>query len=80
MAKPAVIPLGCWPARMTAEMAAGYVGETSAEAFLSRVGTEYPAPVIDEGYGKGRRRLWMRWHIDEMIGNFDPGEQIPEPF
>jgi hypothetical protein len=29
MTKPSIVPPGCWPRRMTAEVAAGYCGEPS---------------------------------------------------
>jgi hypothetical protein len=48
---------------MGAELAAGYVGERSVEAFLSRVGNEYPNPRIAEG----ERRLWLRDDLDRAI-------------
>jgi hypothetical protein len=63
MSRPANIPAGSWPRRMGADLAAGYVGESSVEAFLSRVGSEYPAPRIAEG----RRRLWLRDDLDAVI-------------
>ncbi|RAH99216.1 hypothetical protein DLJ53_21975 [Acuticoccus sediminis] len=50
---------------MGSAMAAGYVGEVSVEAFLSRVGSEYPGPVVAEG----RRRLWLKRDLDHAIGN-----------
>ena len=58
-----IIPAGSWPRRMPAELAAGYVGEQSVEAFISRVGTEYPHPRVAEG----RRRLWLRDDLDNAI-------------
>ena len=48
---------------MSAEMAAGYCGEPTAEAFLKRVGTEYPQPRIKEG----RRKLWLRDDLDRAM-------------
>jgi hypothetical protein len=48
---------------MGAGLAAGYVGESSVEAFLNRVGREYPRPRIVEG----RRRLWLRDDLDAAI-------------
>jgi hypothetical protein len=48
---------------MSAEMAAAYCGETSVEAFIKRVGTEYPEPRISDG----RRRLWLRDDLDQAI-------------
>lgn len=61
---PAVIPIGAWPARMNAALAAGYCGEPSAEAFRSRVGKEYPPPRVNDG----RRQLWLRDDLDRAIG------------
>jgi hypothetical protein len=48
---------------MSAQLAAAYCGESSVEAFMSRVGTEYPKPRISEG----RRRLWLRDDLDRAI-------------
>jgi hypothetical protein len=59
----AVIPVGSWPRRMGADLAAGYCGETSVEAFLARVGRDYPQPRVAEG----RRRLWLRDDLDAAI-------------
>lgn len=61
--RPATIPAGAWPARMSPDVAAGYCGEPSVESFLRRVGTEYPAPVVD----RGRRKLWLKEHLDRAI-------------
>lgn len=61
--RPALIPNGAWPRRMRAELAAGYCGEPTAEAFIARVGREYPQPRINEG----RRRLWLRDDLDQAI-------------
>jgi hypothetical protein len=63
MTRPAAIPCGSWPRRMCAAMAAGYCGEASVDAFMSRVGREYPQPRIAEG----RRRLWLRDDLDRAI-------------
>jgi hypothetical protein len=63
MSRPAVIPSGAWPRRMCAELAAGYCGEPTAEAFLSRVGKEYPIPRVHDG----RRQLWLRDDLDQAI-------------
>lgn len=49
---------------MNAAMAAGYVGEASAEAFRRRVGTEYPKPRVNQG----RRQLWLIDDLDRAIG------------
>jgi hypothetical protein len=51
-------------------MAAGYCGETTVEAFLKRVGMEYPRPRVSEG----RRRLWLRDDLDAAIL---PSELVP---
>ena len=61
--RPALIPNGAWPRRMGAELAAGYCGEPTAEAFIARVGREYPQPRVSEG----RRRLWLRDDLDRAI-------------
>ena len=63
MSRPAIVPLGSWPRRMSAELAAGYCGEPSVDAFLGRVGREYPQPRVNEG----RRRLWLRDDLDQAI-------------
>ena len=63
MTRPAVIPPGSWPRRMGAELAAGYCGESTVEAFIKRVGRDYPQPRITEG----RRRLWLRDDLDQAI-------------
>jgi hypothetical protein len=48
---------------MCAELAAGYCGEPTVGAFMSRVGTEYPLPRVKEG----RRQLWLRIDLDRAI-------------
>jgi hypothetical protein len=48
---------------MGADLAAGYCGEPSVEAFLKRVGREYPQPRVNDG----RRRLWLRDDLDMAI-------------
>jgi hypothetical protein len=63
MSRPVIYPLGCWPRRMCAELAAGYCGETSVEAFMKRVGDEYPQPRVNDG----RRKLWLRDDLDQAI-------------
>jgi hypothetical protein len=62
-ARPSMIPPGSWPARMSAELAAGYCGEPTVEAFMQRVGSEYPRPRVKEG----RRQLWLRADLDMAI-------------
>jgi hypothetical protein len=63
MNSPSFIPTGSWPRRMGAELAAAYCGESSVDAFIKRVGSEYPPPRISEG----RRRLWLRDDLDAAI-------------
>jgi hypothetical protein len=63
MTRRALIPTGSWPRRMSAELAAGYCGESSVEAFVKRVGSEYPHPRINDG----RRKLWLRDDLDQAI-------------
>ena len=60
---PASIPLGAWPRRMCAAYAAAYCGELTVEAFLERVGRDYPPPRIKDG----RRQLWLRDDLDAAI-------------
>ena len=48
---------------MSAAYAAGYCGELSVEAFLKKVGTEYPLPRVQDG----RRQLWLRDDLDRAI-------------
>jgi hypothetical protein len=48
---------------MSAPVAAGYCGEDSVEAFMKRVGTEYPRPRVNDG----RRKLWLRDDLDQAI-------------
>jgi hypothetical protein len=48
---------------MNAELAAAYCGEPTADAFIKRVGKEYPNPRICEG----RRRLWLKDDLDAAI-------------
>jgi hypothetical protein len=56
---------------MRAEIAAGYCGEPTVEAFLKRVGSEYPQPRIKEG----RRMLWLRDDLDRAIApDIVPGD------
>jgi hypothetical protein len=50
MTRPIVL-VGCWPRRMSAELAAAYCGEHSVQAFICRVGREYPQPRVREGNG-----------------------------
>jgi hypothetical protein len=61
--RPASIPNGAWPRRMRADLAAGYCGEKTIEAFLRRVGRDYPLPRVKEG----RRQLWLIDDLDRAI-------------
>jgi hypothetical protein len=63
MSRAPVIPCGCWPRRMSADLAASYCGEPSVEAFMRRVGKDYPQPRVQEG----RRQLWLRDDLDRAI-------------
>jgi hypothetical protein len=63
MTRPSIIPSGSWPRRMPVELAAGYCGEPTVEAFMKRVGREYPHPRINDG----RRKLWLRDDLDQAI-------------
>jgi hypothetical protein len=63
MSRPSIIPAGSWPRRMSAAVAAGYCGEDSVEAFMKRVGIEYPRPRVNDG----RRKLWLRDDLDQAI-------------
>jgi hypothetical protein len=63
MSRPSIIPAGSWPRRMSAAVAAGYCGEESVEAFMKRVGPEYPQPRVNDG----RRKLWLRDDLDQAI-------------
>jgi hypothetical protein len=62
-ARPASIPNGAWPRRMPADLAARYCGEKTIEAFLRRVGKDYPLPRVKEG----RRQLWLIDDLDRAI-------------
>jgi hypothetical protein len=48
---------------MSAAVAAGYCREDSVEAFMKRVGSEYPQPRVNDG----RRKLWLRDDLDQAI-------------
>jgi hypothetical protein len=63
MKRSALIPPGSWPRRMDADLAAGYCGEPTVDAFLKRVGRDYPQPRVNDG----RRRLWLRDDLDAAI-------------
>ncbi|SFV32201.1 hypothetical protein SAMN05216456_1568 [Devosia crocina] len=59
---PPTLPEGSWPRRLNPDLAAEYMFEPSAEAFLAKVGTVYPLPQIDEP----GRRLWLRDKLDAV--------------
>jgi hypothetical protein len=63
MTRSAIIPPGSWPRRMGAELAAAYRGEPTVDAFMKRVGKEYPQARVNDG----RRRLWLRDDLDRAI-------------
>jgi hypothetical protein len=63
VSKPPIIPPGSWPRRLCAAVAAGHCGEESVEAFIKRVGSEYPQPRVNDG----RRKLWLRDDLDQVI-------------
>jgi hypothetical protein len=48
---------------MPAELAAAYCGEHTVEAFMRRVGRDYPQPRVSEG----RRQLWLKDDLDEAM-------------
>jgi len=58
-----IIPEGSWPRRLNPALAAEYVGEPSAEAFLAKVGSRYPRPRVDEP----GRQLWLRDQLDHIL-------------
>jgi hypothetical protein len=61
MKRASVIPAGVWPPRMPVEMAAGFCGERSAEAFLRGVREKlYPEPRIK----RGRKQIWWKDDLD----------------
>ncbi len=71
MTSPAAPP-GAWPRFMRAKTAAAYVDEVSVEAFLRKVGTEYPAPIA----GVGRSRKWDKDHLDRYPTRTGPGRAL----
>jgi hypothetical protein len=48
---------------MDVRLAAAYCGEATTDAFLRRVGTDYPLPRVSEG----RRKLWLKDDLDAAI-------------
>lgn len=74
--RPSVIPPGSWPRRMPANLSAGYVGETTVESFLNRVGSEYPWPRVKDG----RRQLWLIDDLDKAITAKSPEFDDAEDF
>jgi len=56
---------------MPVELAAGYCGEPTVEAFLKLVGSEYPQPRVKDE----RRQLWLRDDLDRAIApDIVPGD------
>ena len=80
------IPLGCWPRRMSAELAAGYVGERTVEAFICRVGKDYPnlaCMKVADNYGSETtstdRSYPQTWRTGTRQRTCDV-QQAPAPF
>ncbi|MBR1237733.1 hypothetical protein [Bradyrhizobium sp. AUGA SZCCT0182] len=64
MSRAVSIPLGSWPLEMTADIAAGYCGEPSTDAFLAKVAKgHYPQPIKC----KGMLPKWHRFKLDAAI-------------
>ena len=59
--RPSVIPNGSWPRRMPASLAAGYCGESTVDAFLKRVGKEYPLASLT------RYQLYLIDNLDQTM-------------
>ena len=55
----------CWllASKDGGELAAAYCGESTVDAFIKRVGREYPLPRVCDG----RRRLWLKDDLDAAI-------------
>ena len=49
---------------MPVDLAAGYCGEVTVEAFRKRIGSEYPLPAVKDG----RRELWLKRDLDRAMG------------
>jgi hypothetical protein len=62
----ALVLVGCWPRRMSADLAAVDCGEPSAGAFLNRVGPEYSRPCVREG----SRELWLREQYEKGVNGW----------
>jgi hypothetical protein len=75
VSKPPIIPPGSWPRRMSAAVAAGYCGEDSVEAFMKRVGNEYPHPRVNDG----RHKLWLRDDLDRAILPITENQNMTTP-
>jgi hypothetical protein len=64
MVRNVIIPSGSWPLEMTAPYAAGYCGEPSVEAFLSKVRQRiYPGPRR----ARGEAPKWHRTLLYQAI-------------
>ena len=63
MARQVAYPPGSWPREMSADLAAGYCGEPSVEAFLAKVPKVYPEPTRAPGV----LPKWHRRKLDQAI-------------
>ena len=60
MCRAVKIPIGSWPLEMTADLAAGYCGEPSVDAFLAKVAKgQYPSPAKCKG-------MLQKWHRQKL--------------
>jgi hypothetical protein len=48
---------------MSADLSAVYSCEPTTNAFLKRVGAEYPPPRVNDG----KRRLWLKDDLDKAL-------------
>lgn len=69
---PSLVPAGAWPYQMSAELAAGYVGEPSVEAFRKKCGTNRPYPQGRQVPGGGIR--WRRTDLEAAIDRLHSAE------
>jgi len=65
MTKHAEIPIDCWPAVLRDEHAAAYAGETTIDAFLSRMWVRY---------GRSRSRHRYRQRQVQSVGEDRSGQ------
>jgi hypothetical protein len=60
MVRQPTYPSGAWPEEMTSDLAAGFCGEPSVEAFLRKVDLGiYPQPRREQGTRD-------KWHISKL--------------